>query len=150
MKAFLLILAGLLFSLCFSFGLVAAQNEPAPFLYYYSEVERTFVIERADGTDSRVLPQVEMPENTTDVRIVGWSPSGEWLAWTSRSTLLGGNTRTTAWAANLDGVRSLDMLAEAGNVYTIIWSPTEDILFVAGRESPTDRFGSLSVPSKHH
>lgn len=130
--------------------MVEAQDEPAPFLYYYSEAERTFVIERADGTDSRILSQVQMPENTTDVRIVGWSPSGEWLAWTGRSTLLGGNTFTTAWAANLDGVRALAMLAEAGNVYTLTWSPTEDILFVAGRDSPTDRFGSLSTPSNHH
>lgn len=140
-----IILASLLFWLSLSFQMSEAQGATAPYLYYYSDTLRSFVLERADGTDSRVLSQVVMPEDTTDIRIRGWSPSGEWLAWRSSSTLPGGNTRNSVWAANIDGVHSLEMLADVGNVYDMIWSPTEDLLFLSDWEQTTSGFNYQAV-----
>jgi hypothetical protein len=139
----LIVLCTLCLISLFRFG--EAQSEAAPFLYYYSDSLRTFVIERADGTDRRVLSQVEMPEETNNIRIVGWSPSGEWLAWISSVRLNDGNVTYSAWIANIDGVQSWALPADAGNIYDMSWSPAEDLLFVSEWERTSAEFNYWAV-----
>lgn len=130
----------LMFWLSVSLQVGEAQSEPAPFLYYYSDTLRTFVIERADGTDTRVLSQVTMPEETDDITIRDWSPSGEWLAWTSRIRSGYDNTIDSGWIANVDGTESWEIPTDAGHIYDMIWSPTDDLLFVSDWERPAGEF----------
>lgn len=54
----------------------AAESEKAPYLYYYSDFLKAFVIERADGTDSRTLAANVMPDEHTSMAGPGWSPTG--------------------------------------------------------------------------
>lgn len=64
-------------------GFGAAAQTDAPYVYYYSRVLEGWVIERADGTGSRLLAQGVMPSEHLVVWERGWSPSGEWFAWLS-------------------------------------------------------------------
>ena len=102
----------------------------APFLYYYSPIHNAFVIERADGTDRRILAEHHLPETGTSIHGPGWSPSGLWFAWddlnypryTDSSTLYvvgadGGEVMT--WTIN-----------ERGSIRGLQWSPTADMLLV--------------------
>ena len=65
-------------------------DSEAPFIYYYSDSLQAFIIERADGTDSQILIAFTPPpawdwENSQPMVVIGpgWSPSGNWLAWTT-------------------------------------------------------------------
>jgi hypothetical protein len=59
--------------------LSAAQPEP-PYLYYYSRMLGGIIIERADGTDSRIIGQDVIPAGLPGIRGPGWSPSGKYFA----------------------------------------------------------------------
>lgn len=116
---------------------VQGQEAPAPYLYYYSAVHRGFVIERADGTDSRLLAGGAVPPEHNWIEGPGWSPSGEWFAWVSRdvlSTYLDiGGAKGYAIRADGSGLREFGPGAlELGyrDGVTLEWSPTADILFV--------------------
>ena len=50
------------------------EDQPAPYLFYYSGVVDGFVIERADGTDSRLLAQGVMPDSHNEIHTPTWSP----------------------------------------------------------------------------
>lgn len=69
--------------------LANADFSDAPFLYYYSSQQEAFIIERADGTDSRILADYKLPQlegsSQSGGRIEGpgWSPTGKWFAWTA-------------------------------------------------------------------
>jgi WD40 repeat protein len=117
-----------MFAVVFS---VEAQTELAPFLYYYSDVLNAFVIERADGTDSRVFAEGVMPD-TNFVRGAGWSPSGKWFAW--RGSDVNGEgvgPYTGAWIISADGTNRVNVFDELdGYIYYMEWSPVEDLLLV--------------------
>jgi hypothetical protein len=51
------------------------NNREAPYLYYYSTEQGAFIIERADGTDSTVLTNIDaLPDGHWILR-PGWSSS---------------------------------------------------------------------------
>ena len=50
----------------------SSQPEPAPYLYYFSEERHAFIIERADGTESRLLGQGVIPINAVGAEIIQW------------------------------------------------------------------------------
>src|SRR5262245_15223460 len=63
-----------------------AAPEKPPFIYYYSQDKSVFIIERADGSESRILaPYTLHPTPGVDEDVIGpgWSPSGRWFAWSS-------------------------------------------------------------------
>src|SRR5690349_11466173 len=69
----------------FGFGIVssvtnAQESSKAPFMYYYSDFVDSWIIERADGTDSRMIGA---GLTINDPFSMEWSHSGEWFAWTS-------------------------------------------------------------------
>lgn len=106
------------------------SNEPIPYIYYYSDLEHAFVIERADGTDSRLLAQGVMPENHDTIDSVHWSPSGEYLAWRSHRHNGPGSFSVSGWVVSSNGTYVSDLLNDANNVIHMEWSPDEDILAV--------------------
>ncbi|GIK67562.1 MAG: hypothetical protein BroJett018_53560 [Chloroflexota bacterium] len=63
-------------------GQAGGEDSDAPYLYYFSNDLNAWVIERADGTDRRLLGQgLAMEEANTASGV--WSPSGKWLRWSS-------------------------------------------------------------------
>ena len=60
---------------------INAQNdEEPPYLFYYSRILGGLVIERADGTDSRLIAADVIPPGYAGISGAGWSPSGRYFA----------------------------------------------------------------------
>lgn len=109
---------------------VASQADRAPYIYYHSEALNSIVIERADGTDSRSIARGLMPDQHDYVRGIGWSPSGEWLAWISAQKRDYNTGPERIWIMSADGTQRLTLLDELEYVHTVSWSPTGDYLVV--------------------
>lgn len=101
--------------------LMAFSNDPAPH----------FIIERADGTDSRVFANDVMPPETNYVDGAGWSPSGEWFAWTANVRYDDSNSPSILYIMSADGqtTRGLDNFVD----FQIRWSPNADLLLMVGK-----------------
>lgn len=127
---------------------VRAQDEnPAPYLYYYSDYLNAFVVERADGTDSRMLGQGLIPPRDNVFIGPGWSPSGKWFAWTSyyNGGAIGGTDFRTSYVVSARTDEPFEAVNGLQNAF-ISWSPIEDILLVI---DPTDRvtIDEATIPS---
>jgi hypothetical protein len=122
--SFLILCLGLLV------GIVGAQFEGAPYLYYYSHALNGIVVERADGTDSRLIGQglIQYPKQVTEVFGPGWSPDGRWFAWRTG--------HAWGWSegavVSVDGKKSLDLLRNFHCVRSMVWSPDSQYLMVYG------------------
>ncbi len=112
------------------------QSSNAPYIYYYSDEINAFIIERADGTDTRILGAGLMPPLGGDLAYVsgpGWSPSGKWFAWQlSQIGAYGADDGDTAYAVKADGSRHLTLLDGMQNVQ-MAWAPYSDRLFVVSQ-----------------
>jgi len=122
-----------------------AQDEevPAPYLYYYSGILNAFVMERADGTNSRMLAQDVMPKTHNAIHRPDWSPSGEWLAWRSGEFGGLGPTYYSGWVIRSDNSQRLSILDHPSdafvNVDVMEWAPDDDLLFVAETNADANR-----------
>lgn len=116
----------------------------APYLYYYDETVRAFVVERADGTDRHLLGEGLMklpepdPSDPTSVDYVGfmvdgpgWSPSGDWFAWTATPRVRAGLPPTvdTPHVVSVDGSQRVTVLDDVMSA-EMAWAPNSDVLFV--------------------
>src|SRR5690349_2829285 len=113
-------------------SIVSASASDEPYIYYYSLPQQAFILERADGTDSRILATYMFPENHENILGPGWSYSGEWFAWTSNSQ--GGTLydMDVELVNRISGER-LTLTPEFGKqhrVDTMLWSPASDLLLV--------------------
>ncbi len=90
------------------------------------------VIERADGTDSRVLAAGVMPNEYQIVGGPGWSPSGRWFAWTSGTYSASGElfNGPRPWLISSDGKVRFPLIEQIQFASEIAWSPTEDLLLI--------------------
>jgi hypothetical protein len=113
----LLALAVLCFSLAPSVRAQPPDDDPAPYLYYYSDVLNGIVIERADGSDSRIIGQGLF--NRYGSGGMGWSPDGRWF--TSHGVILDA-------AANLP----LEITGRIHRLNMFDWSPDGHYLFASG------------------
>jgi hypothetical protein len=115
---------------------VRAQENPSPYLYYYSEDVDAFVIERADGSDRYTFGQGVVPSDTQSVNSLSWSPSGEWLSWISRGDPYEYSRNfSTPGVMHMDGTRRFEFLDEIVGAGRLSWSPTEDFILVGGSTS---------------
>lgn len=120
----------ILITVSLSLGSVHAQTEtaaPAPYLYYFSNFLNAWVIERADGSDSRILGEGVMPQGT-NVAYGNWSPSGEWFAWQNGASSEGAISFSAA-IINADGSKRITTLNSLQRVNQLTWSPVADLLF---------------------
>jgi hypothetical protein len=125
----------ILFLLCLP-TVVRAQENPSPYLYYYSEEVDAFVIERADGSDRYTFGQGMIPSDTRSVNWLAWSPSGEWLSWISRGDPYEYSRNfSTPGVIHMDGTRRFEFLDEIVGDGGLSWSPTEDFILVGGSTS---------------
>lgn len=121
-----------------------AQDDLPPYLMYYSRALDGWIIERADGTDSRIIGQGLVPENHRWIDGPGWSPSGAWFAWTSSDVnYYGWNFDSRGYVMHADGssLREFDPGVTASNYsegVILEWSPNADTLFVFLRYRPSD------------
>lgn len=109
---------------------ISSQNDETPYIYYHSEALNGIVVERADGSDSRIIARNLMPVNHEYVSVIGWSPSGEWLAWTSTYRTAYSIGPKRIWVMSTDGEQRLTFLDNIDNVIHASWSPTGDYLLI--------------------
>ena len=110
-----------------------------PKIFYYSVARQAFIIERADGTESRLLAHYFLPAGHTQIVGAGWSPSGQWFSWTSqRANGLGANN---VYITSRDGQTNITLFPEDVILQESLWSPTDDYLLV--RVDPS--FNDVSV-----
>ncbi len=125
-----------------------AQDTAAnPYIYYYSDLDNAFIIERADGTETRLLAQGLMPDATNGVDGPGWSPSGKWFAWNARFYGAYNTQNLGAYAIRADGSRTMTFPYPDVNLY---WSPSSDLLLMDSRQwvkSPTKDQPDRNIPS---
>ena len=131
MRLFACVLTSVL-ALLLAISPASSQPEPAPYLYYFSEERHAFVIERADGTDSRLLGQGSIPINAVGAD-GAWSPSGEYFAWATRKRWIEYVEPRQINEANeafgiirLDGTTVPLDLPEGDWWHRFSWSPTDD------------------------
>ena len=124
----------------------AQHGDEIPYIYYYSHVLNGIVIERADGTDSRIIGQGLVEEDPLWIEGVGWSPSGEWFAWRSlgASQYEGGTfSHGRGYVAHIDGQTHLEWMQYLGCVTEMWWHPSQNLLLVLSNIS-SDCTGSSS------
>ncbi len=104
---------------------VNVQDTTTPYIHYYSELAGGLIIERADGTDSRLIPDVG---DGTPV----WSPSGKWLV----------VDNTTVISA--DGTQRVDFPRRSEHLTSgsVRWAPDEDVLLIVSTDDLYDTLRS--------
>lgn len=133
---------------------IAEGQSNAPFIYYYSPSQKAFVIERADGSESRILTSYAFPEDTQGDAWVtgpGWSSSGQWFAWTATTTMggtpAGRPQEAGAFLINARGGTPISLLQNEDETQIrdvlMLWSPVSDLLLVEifySGNSPNTRY----------
>ena len=115
---------------------VFAQDDSAPYLYYFSNDINAFVIERADGSDSRIFAADIMPSNTIAVSGAGWSPSGNWFAWTAVHDLSEDLLQTGYVISSDESILFELSKLEQPHISHMVWSPSQDYLLVVYSDEP--------------
>ena len=114
LRKFLLLILGLmLFLSALPSAELSAQGDipsDAPYIYYYSDWLDSFVIERADGSDSRLFGAGLIPDGTNMVGGGRWSPSGEWFVFMARHLFYGSHSKYLGGGVlNANGTRHIDL-----------------------------------------
>lgn len=104
-----------LFFLSYSSTRLITHESDAPFIYYYSQADNAFVIERADGADRHMVGKGLIHLNDS-LPALHWSPGGKWLLWSQDW-----NGTSREFAMRYDGQMLIEM--PSGGVR---WSPTDD------------------------
>lgn len=109
---------------------VRSQTSDAPFLYYYSSGQATLIIERADGSDSRVLFHNSDEDASENIWGPSWSPSAKWFAWVNQSSARTPPDTNPVFVVSSDGQTQHSLLGDLGVVRFVEWSPTSDMLVI--------------------
>jgi hypothetical protein len=121
-----------------------AQNAEAPYIYYYSHVLKGVVVERADGTDSRIIGKDLVQSNSLPFVVgPGWSQDGTWFAWSFR----GGYDVGTGHVVNVSDQQSVEIFELMPCVNRMLWHPTDNILLIQGKiQFSGEQCGNSIVP----
>ncbi|MCI0713626.1 MAG: hypothetical protein L0154_25945 [Chloroflexi bacterium] len=104
----------------------------APYIYYYSERLNAFVIERADGTDSRVFAEGFVHEEANSVAGAGWSPSGEWFGFTSIYGTAHGPRPLGGEVLHVTGQKRLTSIESfKADIQFMMWADDRDLLLIS-------------------
>lgn len=120
---------------------VGAQDDPlAPYLYYYSPLIGGFVIERADGSDSRAVGVGFSDSTQNEILAPLWSASGRWMVWQTADYGGLGPSFFRAWGSRVDGTARLSILESPPdvrvNTVVLEWSPDRDLLLAVQITEP--------------
>lgn len=121
------------------------ETPSAPYIYYYSHALNGIVVERADGSDSRILGQGLVDEPDSAVYGPGWSFDGRWFAWRFDGSW---SRIGRGYAVSTDGQSSLRFLESIPCVHGMQWHPTKNILLVYGLQdkSVSDHCSRMPYP----
>lgn len=110
---------------------IAVAQDENPYIYYYSEQHQSFVVERADGTDTRLI--MSMPaESGSQFSGPGWSPDGEWFSWFARERWFSYPLHNAA-VVNPSTGQILETINRGYNeIDGMIWSLNSQLLLVKG------------------
>jgi hypothetical protein len=106
---------------------ITAQDNTseAPYIYYFDDILGRFVVERADGTEPRILQAEEYG--------FGWSASGEWYSWIANQNPHISLLPRSLYIAQTDGRQTQLVLTNSFSnndtpIYAVRWSPTHDVV----------------------
>lgn len=111
----------------------SAQTDNAPpYLYYYSRLFGGIIVERADGSDSRLIGADVIPPGTSGIGGPGWSPSGNYFAAYGASS---GDGNGRPYVIDTQGIEVVPWMHTTRSTWLMQWSPTEeDILLVVASQ----------------
>ncbi len=115
----------------------AALDVSNPYIYYFSDKLNAFIVERADGTDTRVLGAGLM-DDPADAGVYvdgpGWSPSGEWFAWTAQPAWMQPRQYINRpYAIRANGTQRLTVLDNFKDA-RLAWAGDRDVLLMVARD----------------
>lgn len=123
-----------------------------PFVYYYSNTDQAWVIERADGTERHLFGNGLMYEVENSIAELHWSPSGAYLTWGSQYLHAVPSPKPVrAHIARTDGTPIDSLVDDIFDLLGMAWVPGQDWLLVEFSGPPPywDRFIRLiDVPNK--
>jgi len=141
-----------MFILCTTLGLllggmginIAAAQDAAPYIYYYHRDLNAWVIERADGTDSRLLAQ-GMTDPNMNVADGYWSHTGEWFAW--RNNFYGGGAGGDfkLHFVSTDGTRTSGITDQFHDANSIQWAAKSDYIFLSAFKDNRENYALYLV-----
>jgi hypothetical protein len=141
--------------LMFSSAPLEAQPEgDMPYLYYYSRMFGGLIIERPDGTDSRLIGEDVIRPNMYSISGPGWSPSGRFFAGFGydRSNEPTPDHTLAPFVIDVQGVSKFDWLVTVQHTTSMYWAPGEtDLLLIYGSYGLMEGIGAfiwlLDVPN---
>ncbi|MBI5961704.1 MAG: PD40 domain-containing protein [Chloroflexi bacterium] len=118
-----------------------AQEPSNPYIFYFSDTLHAFIIERADGTDTHVLG-AELMTLADDAQSFhvdgpGWSPSGQWFAWTAAQIRYNNGyfwSDYSPYVLSVDGTQQLALPDQLQDVQ-LVWARDTDLLLAVSRTS---------------
>lgn len=106
-----------------------AQSTSNPYISYFSDDRKAFVIERADRTDTRILGKdILHYRGSYLINGPGWSPSGKWLAFSAAEGYAHNISDFSSYLIKSDGTRTFPI--EGLKNPAMAWSPNKDLLLV--------------------
>lgn len=109
------------------------DDAKAPFIQYYSPTLRGMVIERADGTDTRIIGQGDVASESQIIVGPGWSPRGDWFAWYSTDV---GIRTAKAHIFKADNSRRVTVLDGMTDINQMAWVGNKNWLLAANLINP--------------
>ncbi len=109
---------------------VNAQDDAPPYLFYYSRMLGGLIIERADGTDSRLIGRDAILPGTTGISGPGWSPSGRYFATYNITYSLGGGGSDNPVIIDAYEDSVVSRFPWIANVWRMEWATDADVLLV--------------------
>jgi hypothetical protein len=122
----------------------AHSQSDVPFIYFYSQQDTAFVIQRADGTEPRILAYYSPLPRHVNITGPGWSGSGNWFAWSTRGRG-GGAFPENVHLIDRAGERQMVVLPDLATILGIRWSPVDDVIAVRYYDLDTSGVDNLVV-----
>lgn len=121
------------------------QAEGIPYISYYDETQNQLIIERADGSDSHIFPDL-LPETHNRITIESWSPSGRWFILSSRlnGEGVGPEGLDKVQLIRTDDSQRIFLGSYLFDGFNAIWSPGDDMALVISSNLP-EGMGNITL-----
>lgn len=111
----------------------SAAQSPPPMIYYFSEADNGLIVEAADGSQRQILAPYDLPADK-DMVGPGWSPSGQWFAWTTAPIGLPYLMDNNIHLINRAG-GDVIQISTNGTTLVMEWSPIDDLLLLLSQDT---------------
>jgi hypothetical protein len=119
---------------------VAQEPATIPYIHYFLSSAQGIVVERADGTDSRIY-HFPVTTNYDSVQFLNWSPTGRWFTVINfKHHPMGGDGISQFWLVSTDGQERIDLGQHRRSQMRLMWSPVADVLLIVRTDSGDGSF----------